>query len=65
MKSLLYSIQQVAHELCVSRSKVYMLISEGKLATVYVGGSRRILASELERFLQSLTDKKDGGTNEN
>lgn len=55
----LLSLQEIAQILRVSRSKVYLLISEQKLSAVYVGGSRRVLSSELERFLSSLSDKKE------
>lgn len=55
----LYSIAEVAQILRVSRSKVYVLISKQQLNAVYVGGSRRVLSSELERFLNTLSDKKE------
>lgn len=57
--SKLFTIPEIAQILGVSRSKVYVLISEQKLSAVYVGGCRRILSSELERFLSTLSDKKE------
>jgi excisionase family DNA binding protein len=40
----------------VSRSTVYKLISQNKLATVLIGGRRVIPDSESERLLSATTD---------
>lgn len=51
-KKAFYTLQEVATLFSVSRSKVYLLIGEGKIRAIYLGGrSRRISAQELDRFI--------------
>jgi excisionase family DNA binding protein len=50
------SVLEAAHVMGIGRTKVYRLISEGKLKTVKNGGRRLIRRSEIERFNDSLID---------
>ena len=47
----LLRVAEVAARLTLSRSKTYELITSGELRALRVGRSRRVLASELERFV--------------
>jgi excisionase family DNA binding protein len=49
-----YSIPEVMARVGVGRDKLYCLIREGKLPARKLGRKTLILASDLERFLESL-----------
>lgn len=49
-----YTTEQVARLLNLSRSTVAQMIGVGHLPSVKIGGSRRVLAADLERYLASL-----------
>lgn len=51
---LLYKIPEVASYLSLSRTTVYELVRAGKLPSVRVGGSRRVLGQDLRHFVDSL-----------
>ena len=51
----LLTIPQVAAALAISRSKVYTYIGSGELASIRIGGSRRVASYELERFVNELS----------
>ncbi len=51
MDAMLLKVPDVVACLGVSRAKVYELMASGELPSVRVGGSRRIRASDLERFV--------------
>ena len=51
---LLYTPEEAALALGISRSTVYVLLSDGQLASVRLGTRRRIEADELRRFVASL-----------
>jgi excisionase family DNA binding protein len=53
---LLFTPEEAAAVLSVSRTKVFELIGTGKLGSVRIGASRRIPARELERFVQELIE---------
>ena len=50
MEKLLLSISDAAHALSIGRSKMYQLISEGKIVTVTIG-RRRLVRSESIRAI--------------
>jgi len=50
----LLDVQQVSDLLNISRTSVYDLISSGALESIKIGRSRRILAEDLELFIQTL-----------
>ena len=50
----LLDVQQVSKLLNISRTSVYDLLASGELESIKIGRSRRILAEDLERFIQSL-----------
>jgi excisionase family DNA binding protein len=57
---LLYRPAEAAQSLGLSRTRVYQLMQAGELASVKVGSSRRILAADLETFVQRLRDENVG-----
>lgn len=56
MDKLLLTPEEAAERLSVGRSKIYGLISEGRLRSVRLGGSRRIPAAALVAFVATLDD---------
>ncbi len=54
MDAMLLKVPDVVACLGVSRAKVYELMASGELPSVRVGGSRRIRACDLERFVTDL-----------
>jgi len=54
MESFLYTVQEAAETLKMSRSKVYGLIKEGGLPSVKIGGSRRLRKQDIATFVESL-----------
>jgi excisionase family DNA binding protein len=54
---LLYSPEQAAELLSVSRTRVYDLMSAGKLKSVKLGRSRRISADALLDFVKGLAEE--------
>jgi excisionase family DNA binding protein len=57
MEKLLYSANDVAKALNVSRSMVYVLINEGKLRPVHIGRSMRVPLQELNEFVARLVEE--------
>lgn len=55
MDTLLLKVPEAAAQLGVSRAKLYELITDGTLPSVKVGGCRRILATDLQLFVERLT----------
>jgi hypothetical protein len=59
MESFLFTVQEAAQALKMSRSKVYGLIKEGQLHSVKIGGSRRLRKQDLLDYVDALgTDEK-------
>jgi len=54
MESFLYTVQEVAETLKLSRSKVYGLIKDGGLPSVKIGGSRRLRKQDIAQYVESL-----------
>jgi len=54
MDAMLLKVPDVVACLGISRAKVYELMASGELPSVRVGGSRRIRACDLERFVTGL-----------
>ena len=59
-KSLLLTIDEAARQLSIGRSHIYQQMQVGKLRSVHIGRSRRILESDLEAFVNELLDEPDG-----
>ena len=53
-RPLLLTVEDAARLLAVGRTAVYQLISNGSLASVRIGGSRRISLAALEEFVARL-----------
>lgn len=54
---LLFTVEEAAAVLSLSRTRVFQLISEKRLAAVKVGGRRRITYRALEDFVVTLEDR--------
>lgn len=52
---LLYTPKEAAQALGISRSSLYVLLSQGAIDSVRIGGSRRITATALNTFIETLT----------
>ena len=50
----LFTVDEVAAILRISRSQVYVLMNDGLLESVHLRKSRRISQGQLTRFIQSL-----------
>jgi len=53
---LLYTPDQTADLLRVSRSKVYELLASGVLGSVRIGRARRVTRRQLDAFVEALED---------
>jgi len=51
---LLYRPEEVAHALCLSRTKVFELIAAGELRSVKIGHLRRITADAVADYIDTL-----------
>lgn len=51
-KKLLYTPQEAADTLSLSRSKVYDLMARGELHSIKIGGARRISRGALRSFVE-------------
>ncbi len=56
MEALLIKVPEAAAQLGVSRAKLYELISSGALKAVKVDGCRRIRTSDLQNFVEHLSE---------
>ena len=54
MDSFLYTVQEAAEALKMSRSKVYGLMKRGELPSVKIGGSRRLRKQDLMDYVDCL-----------
>lgn len=59
-KSLLITIDEAAKRLSIGRSHIYQQIQLGRLRSVRIGRSRRILESDLAAFVAELLGGPDG-----
>ena len=57
MEKRLFTPEEVAAVLSVGRSKVYELMGCGALGSVRIGGSRRVSAAALDRFIDELESR--------
>jgi excisionase family DNA binding protein len=54
MENLLLKVPEVARSLGISRAKVYELIAAGTLTSVKIDGCRRVRATDLRAYVDSL-----------
>ncbi|HEX5088938.1 MAG TPA: helix-turn-helix domain-containing protein [Nocardioides sp.] len=54
MENLLLKVPEVARSLGISRAKVYELIAAGILTSVKIDGCRRVRATDLRAYVDSL-----------
>ena len=52
---LLFTPVQAAKILGISRSNVYVLMNQGRLASVNIGRCRRITKSQIKDFIENLS----------
>jgi excisionase family DNA binding protein len=53
-EQLLVRIPEAAARLGIGVTKIYELFQAGDIATVTIGGARRVSVHELERYVESL-----------
>ncbi len=56
MEKLLLRVDEVAEALDIGRTRVFDLMRCGELTSVKIGGSRRIPAAALHRYIDGLVD---------
>lgn len=54
MSDTLFTVPDAARLLCLSTRQVYLMLRDGKLNAVKIGGATRIRQSELSRYVESL-----------
>ena len=54
---ILYTPQEVAEIMSISRSQVYNLMNRNQLESVHIGRSRRITMDQIHEFVGQLTSK--------
>ena len=54
---ILYTPQDVAEIMSISRSQVYNLMNSNQLESVHIGRSRRITMDQIHEFVGQLTTK--------
>lgn len=54
---VLYTPQEVAEIMSISRSQVYNLMNSNQLESVHIGRSRRITMDQIHEFVGQLTSK--------
>jgi excisionase family DNA binding protein len=59
-KQLLVTVDEAARRLSIGRSHIYEQMQRGRLRSVLIGRSRRILERDLAAFIEGLMDDPDG-----
>ena len=59
-KALLITIEEAARRLSIGRSHIYQQMQLGRLRSVRIGRSRRILESDLAAFIEELLGGPNG-----
>ncbi len=54
---ILVDVREAARRLGLGRSVVYQFIQRGSLPSLKIGGSRRIVVADLERFVERLREE--------
>lgn len=54
----LYTVQEAAEVLRVTRAAIYKWIREGRLTVVYVGSDRRVTQGAIDAFIKDSTDRR-------
>lgn len=54
VEQLLFTVDETAQMLRVSRSRVFRLLRSNHLASVRIGGSRRVTRDAIEQFVEQL-----------
>lgn len=62
MKDAIYTIQEAAERLKVSKPTIYKLFRDGKLKFFMVAGRRRITESQIAEFIDGQNNLEETGT---
>jgi excisionase family DNA binding protein len=54
--TLLVTIEEAAHRLSIGRSHIYEVMRRGRLRSLRIGRSRRIVERDLDAFIMELLD---------
>ena len=54
-----YRVSEAAEVLAISRSRFYELVAEGRIRTLKEGARTLVRRSELERYLDDLTERSE------
>lgn len=57
MDKLLLRVEDVADLLAIGRTSVYTLIKAGELASVKIGGSRRVPSTAVQHYLDRMLER--------
>lgn len=58
---LLYSVEETAYELGLSRTRIFELIGKGQIDSVKIGRSRRIPRVAVESYISRLVSDQNNG----
>ena len=58
-KQILVTVDEAARRLSIGRSHIYAQMQQGRLRSVRIGRSRRILERDLDDFIEDLLDGHD------
>jgi excisionase family DNA binding protein len=58
--TLLLTVEQAAEELQIGRTKMFALLDRGEVASIKVGGSRRVPYDELIAYVKRLIAEQSG-----
>jgi len=53
---LLLTVVEASRSLSIGRSKTYQLLQKGRLKSIHLDGSRRVLVSDLVEFVRKLSE---------
>jgi excisionase family DNA binding protein len=62
--TLLLTVEQAAEELQIGRTKMFALLDRGEVASIKVGGSRRVPYDELVTYVKRLIAEQSGESGE-
>jgi len=60
LEQLLITVDEAARRLSIGRSHIYEQMQRGRLRSVHIGRSRRILERDLEDFIEQLLGGNQG-----
>lgn len=61
-EQLLYTPEEAARALRIGRTRLYQLLASGEIASIKLGGSRRITPAALRRYVEALATAEAPGS---